>query len=220
MHDGVQAVGRQRIVCKLRHAGDAQREKIRQPLTQNAERHPEYEAHDGYKGRDSKVFVREHLVYPDAAQHLLALLCLYDALGAHGLYKAVSHLGQSRVAVKPALGFHLEHGVAYKLKLIFAELERGDYLVILLNNASRGKARGYTDLIGMILNNVADGMYAAVHRASRAEVYPARLACVFGSLGNDAHKLVNAVVLRRRYRHNGYAKSVGQLLYINASMIA
>ncbi len=113
VHYGVQSIGSQRIVHKLRHAVDAQREKIRQPLAQNAERHPEYKAHDGYERRDGKVFVREHLVYFNAAQHLPALVRLDDALGAHGLDKAVSHIGESRVAVKPALGLHFEHGMAY-----------------------------------------------------------------------------------------------------------
>ncbi len=72
----------------------------------------------------------------------------------------------------------------------------------------------------MILNDVAYGMYAAVNGSCRAEVYPARLARILGSLGNDAHELVNTVVFRGRYRHDGYAQPVGQLLDIDASVVA
>ena len=145
---------------------------------------------------------------------------LDDALVAHGLDEAIAHLGKSGVAVKPALALHFKHRVADELELVFAELECGDYLIVLFDNARRSKARGHTYFIGVIFNDVAYGMYAAVHRARRAEVYPARLARILGSLGNDAHKLVNAVVFRGRYRHDWYAQPVGQLLYINASVVA
>ena len=67
---------------------------------------------------------------------------------------------------------------------------------------------------------MADGMYAAVHGACRAEIYPARLYRIFRRFGNDAHKLVNAVVFGRCDRHNGYAQPVGQLLNVHAAMVA
>ena len=107
-----------------------------------------------------------------------------------------------------------------QLKLVIAELERRDYLRILLDNARRGKARRNADLIGVVLDNMADRMYAAVHGACRAEIYPARLHGIFRRFGNDAHKLVNAVVFRCCDRHNGYAQPVGQLLNIHAAVVA
>ena len=110
--------------------------------------------------------------------------------------------------------------MADQLQLVIAEFERRDYLRILFDNARRSKARRNADLIGVVLDNMADRMYAAVHGACRAEIYPARLYRIFRRFGNDAHKLVNAVVFRRSDRHNGYAQPVGQLLNIHAAVVA
>ena len=67
---------------------------------------------------------------------------------------------------------------------------------------------------------MADGVYAAMYGACRAEVYPAGLEPCLRRFGNDAHELVNSVVFGSRDWHNGYAQTLGQLVYINRAVVA
>ena len=66
---------------------------------------------------------------------------------------------------------------------------------------------------------MADRVYAPVHGACRAEIYPAGLEPCLCRFGHDTHELVNTVIFCSGYWHNGYAEALGQLAYIDRAVV-
>ena len=96
------------------------------------------------------------------------------------------------------------------LALVFLQTQRVQHEQVALDDFGSGEADGDACARGVILNEVDDGVDAAVHRAAvvvlAAEVLPQRALLVFGDVDRVAYQLVHALVFCRRDGHDRHAK--------------
>ena len=111
VHDGVDAVGRERRVHDAGQRINAELQQVGQPLADDVESEIKREQHDEQKHRHGGIFAREDAVDLHRARVLLALMALDHGTGHNGLDERIAHIGQRRVAVESGLVFHLHDAV-------------------------------------------------------------------------------------------------------------
>ena len=159
--------------------------------------------------RKCGVFSGEKTVEFLAALVLAALAGLRHRGHAHASDKVKAHIRDRRAVVEPALGLHLHDDMAQKLRFVFVQRKLLFDERIALDKLARGKARRQSRALGVILNQVDHRVQAAVHRAVVvaliAEVLPQRTLLKMRDVDRVAHKLIHALVFRRRDRHDRHA---------------
>ena len=162
VHHGVEPEGRERGVDLRRHEVDAQGEKVGEPLAHHVKGEPEDERHDAHEDGDGRVLAREDAVGRHGARVLAALARLDHALGAHPLDEREAHVGERRHAVAAGLALHLGDDVLDGVELVLVQPEGAHDELVALNELGRRKAHGEVGRGGVVLDDVADAMDAAV----------------------------------------------------------
>ena len=102
---------------------------------------------------------------------LAALVALDDGSVDHALNKGVAHVGERRVAVEPRFGLHLHDAVLKQFFFVLVERKLIGQIVAALNELGGAKTRGNADAVGVVGDEMDDGVDAAVHRRIvRAEI--------------------------------------------------
>ena len=200
MHHGVDAVGGQPGVHKLTQPADAQRQQVLKRRADHVKGQPEDQQHHADENGNGKIFVRQDAVDAHAAQVLLAFLTFYDGFRAEALNIIVAHGGNGRVAVEFSLVLHLYDAVLQHFPFVLVQFQPSDDVLVALDDLGRGEAPGDPGSLRVILDQVGNGVDAAVHRAFVAEVHALRHAVLLDGLHGHANQLVNALVLRGRDR--------------------
>ena len=220
MHDGVDAVGRERRVHDAGQRVDAELQQVGQPLADDVEGEIKREQHDEQKRRHGGIFAREDAVDLHRARVLLALVALDHGGGHNALDERIAHIGQRRVAVKAGLVFHLHDAVLEQLALVLVEIEHLCQIIAALDELGRAEARRHADAVGMVGDDVHDRMDAAVHRGIvRAEVRHLRQRAAARDAQPLIHELGHALTLRRRDRHDGDAQRIAHLLHVDRAAV-
>ena len=220
MHDGVDAVGRERRVHDAGQRVDAKLQQVGQPLADNVEGEIKREQHDEQKCRHGGIFAREDTVDLHRARVLLALMALDHGGGHNALDERIAHIGQRRVAVEAGLVFHLHDAVLEQLALVLVEIEHLCQIIAALDELGRAKARRHADAVGMVGDDVHDRMDAAVHGGIvRAEVRHLRQRTAARDAQRLIHELGHTLPLRRRDRHDGDAQRIAHLLHVDRAAV-
>ena len=148
----------------------------------------------------------------------LALVAFYHCLAAHVLDKGVAHIGNGSVSVHFQLGFHFGDAVFYHVHFVGVKLQHFCYGRVSLDKLCGAKSSAKSDSVCVILDYVAYCMDTAVNSAV-AVVYFLRKNFLFRCFNGCFDKLVNALVLSRRYGYDGYSQTVGKSFDVNGSAV-
>ena len=220
MDHGVHAVGGQAAVGQRAELIDAERQQILQARADDVEGQPEDQQHDADEERQRGIFVCEHPVDPDAADVLAALAALDDGLAAQALDVIIAHGRDGRVAVEAALVLHLDDAVLEQLQLVLVDGETLDDVRVALDHFRRGKAAGNPGALGVILDQVGDGVDAAVHRAVVAEIDALRQNFLARSAHGAVDQLVDALVFGCGDRNDRDAQLLRHFLHVDRAAVA
>ena len=129
---------------------------------------------------------------------LLALAGFHHGVVAHPADVGEAHVGHGRGTVQSAFLLHLPQDVAHRLLLVLAQVQGFLHQRVALDELAGRKAYGDACRLGMVFDEVHDGMDAAVYGpsvlAGRTEVAYGRfllVACdVYRVLHQFAHSLV------------------------------
>ena len=224
VHHGVEPEGRERGVNLRRHPVNAQGEKVGEPLADDVEREPEDERHDGDEDRDGGVAAREDAVGRDRARVLAALARLDHALGADALDEREAHVRQGRHAVAPGLPLHLADDVLDGVELVLVQPEGVHDQPVPLDELGRGEAHREVGRGGVVLDDVADAVDAAVQGAvvgpvRRAEVHAARMLAEARHVQDVLDELGDALLARRGDGHHGDAERGLQTVHAHRAAV-
>ena len=220
MDDGVQPVGRQRPVDDDGQGVNAGGQQIAQRLPDDVERQIEDQQHHADEDRDGRIFARQDPVGPDRAQPLLTLVRLDDTGFDQRLDEGVAHVGDGRVAVKPALELHLDDRVLDELLFILVQMQLLHYGLVPVDDPGRGEADGEARALRVVLDLVADGVDAAVHRAGRAEIDDGRQLPGLGRADRRLDQRLNAVAGGGADRDDRHAQLLREAVRVDAAAVA
>ena len=126
---------------------------------------------------------------------------------AYLLDEAEAHIGHGRAAVQPSLRLHLDDDVFQHLVLIFVQLQLLQDKGIALDGLVRRETDGKSGPLRMVLDQVNDGVQAAVDGPAvivlAAKVLAGGTFLVMGDVKRVPHQLVDALVPRGGYRDDG-----------------
>ena len=92
MHHRVDSIGRKPLIADAGEPPNSQLHHIRKPRTDYPKRQEEYQRHNPHKGRNRRIFSREHLVDLLAPDALPALPGMYHGLPAQCGNKLEPHI--------------------------------------------------------------------------------------------------------------------------------
>ena len=215
MYNRVDAVGGQRPVGQVCQCVDAEGQQVGQPGADDAEGQPEHQRHDADKAGQRGVFAGQDLVDRYAALMLAALTGAHNGLITKAFNKIEPHIGQRGLAVKAGLALQFGDRVGKQLGLVFVKVQRFFNQRVTLDQLGGCKADGQPGAGGMVLDQMVDGMDAAMHRAALAvpriaEVDAAGGLAVAGYMQHMLHQLVNALVFRGGDRYDRHAQQLLQ----------
>ena len=220
MDDGVQPVGRQRPVDDDGQGVNAGGQQIAQRLPDDVERQIEDQQHHADEDRDGRIFARQDPVGPDRAQPLLTLVRLDDTGFDQRFDEGVAHIGDGRVAVKPALELHLDDRVLDELLFILVQMQLLHHGLVPVDDPGRGEADGEARALRVVLDLVADGVDAAVHRAGRAEIDDGRQLPGLGRADRRLDQRLNAVAGGGADRDDRHAQLLREAVRVDAAAVA
>ena len=161
----------------------------------------EHETHDANEAGDGGVPAGEHLVNTDAAQVFAALVRANNGLIAYLIDEVEAHMRDSSGTVEAALGLHLPDDMLERFLLVLVKVELFQDQRITLSELCRRKTDRETCAHSVILDQVHDGVQAAVHRAAVvvciAVVHFDRLFLILRDMERVFDQLVDALILRR-----------------------
>ena len=201
-------------------AADTQRQQVLQARADHVERQPEDQQHDADKDRQGCIFVRQHAVDAHTAQMLAALAALDHGFGAQALDVVIAHGGNGGIAVQLALVLHLDDAVLDHLQLVLIEQEAADDVLVALDELRRRKAPGHPGSLRVILDQVRDGVDAAVHRTVITEIHALRQRTRMRDAHGAFDQILNALVLRRGDGNDRNAEFIGHFLHIDGAAVA
>ena len=206
MHGLIDAGSRHGRIDLILQQADARRQEVLKPRADDVERQVEDEAHDGDKGRDSRVLARQYLVDAAAALVLAALVRLVERAVDELADEGKAHVRDGRRAVEAALLLHLADDVLNHLHLVLVEHQRLDDAAVTLDDLRRGEADRDARFLRVVLDEVHDAVQAAMHGAAMAlriaEVHAARLLLIMCDVQRVRDELLDALALGRRDRHD------------------
>ena len=214
VHHRVDAVGGEALVRQGGELVQPQAEQVAQALADEAEGEPEHHPHDGQEDGDGQHPVGEDAVDLHAAGVLAALAPAHHRLGAHLPDEAVAHVRQRRLPVGAHFALHLGDGVLHHVLLVFREVHLLQHGRVALHQLGGGKPHRHPGPLGVVLDEVADGVDAPVHRAG-AEVQPLGLFPVQRHLHGVLDELVDALVLGRRDGDDRDAQGLLQVVHMH-----
>ena len=217
MHNGVDAVDRQCVVGQVGERVNAQCQQVGQARADDAERQPEYQRHNADKAGQGGVFAGQDAVNGHTALVLAAFTGPHNGFVAETFNKVEPHIRQRCLAVQTRLTFQLGNRVTEQLGLVRIEVQRGFDQRIALDQLCCGKTQRQPGAGSVILDQMAYGVYTAVHRTARAvpgvaEVNAARRLAVAGHMQCVLDQLVDALILGGGNWHNRHAEQLLQLV--------
>ena len=206
LHHRVHARGRERGGDGVRDPRDALLHEALQPGAEPAEGDPEHESHDEQERGERREAPREDAVDGDRALVLAALAGLDHAGAAHGPDEREAHVGERGEAVGARLLLHLRDDVLERVELVGVKPESAAHELVALDQLGRGEAQRDPGVLGVVLDEVHDGMDAAVQRAlvgavRSAEVLPARQLAMARDVQHVLDQLGRPLVLGRGDGH-------------------
>ena len=143
----------------------------------------------------------EHLVNADAAQVFAALVRADNGLIAYLIDEVEAHMRDGCGTVEAALGLHLPDDMLERFLLVLVKVELFQNQRITLSELCRRKTDREACAHSVILDQMHDGVQAAVHRAAVvvciAVVHFDRLFLIFRDMERVFDQLVDALILRR-----------------------
>ena len=171
MGHGVDAVGREGPVGKVRHGVDAQVQQRGEGRADDIEGQVEDQQHHAEEHRQGGMPPRKDAVRRQGALVLPALMALHHGVPDHALDELVAHVGQGRVPVQASLRLHLHDAVLQQLLLVLVQAQALRQGLVPLDELRRAEAGGDVEPVGVVRDEVHHGVEAAVHRGIRpAEV--------------------------------------------------
>ena len=122
-----------------------------------------------------------------------------------------------RFAVQPGLAFQLSNGMPQQFRLVFVQLQGLLDQPVALHQFGGGKPQRQPGTLGMVLNQMGDGVDAAVHGAvfavgSITKINAARRFAVAGHMQSMLDQLVDALVFGGGDGHHRYTQQFFQLV--------
>ena len=107
--------------------------------------------------------------------------------------KFIAHVGEGGLPVGSQLGLHFLHHMADDILFIFVDFQGVDGGLVALHQLCRGKPRRDADGLGVVLNQMGQGMDGFMHRAA-AEILPPGRNFLFCDVPCLVDQLVNSFV--------------------------
>ena len=162
MHHGIDTVRGQCAIDQSRKGVDAECKQIGQRRADHAEGQPEHEEHHAEKDRDRGIFAGQHPVDRHTAAVFPALMRFDHRCGDDPFNEGIPHIGKRGVAIQSALVLHLDDTVLKKLPFVVIQLQTvGDFRIPLYELAGT-EARRQSRSLGMVVDEMYDGVDAAV----------------------------------------------------------
>ena len=224
MDHGIHPARRQRLVRKDGQAVDAGFQEPLHPRADDIEGEPEHQRHNPNEHGKRSVFARKHPVDPLAAQAFPALGGLSDRGLADPADEREAHIRHSGAAIQTALCFHLHDDMLQHLFLVPVEVELFQHERVALDHLPGGKAHRDPRAPRMVVDQVDNGVDAAMHRAAMvvlvAEILPLRAFLILGYMDRMIDELVNALVFRGGDRQHGHAEHRLHPVHIDGAAVA
>ncbi len=217
---GIDAVGGQSRAGEFRHLVDAQAQPVGQRGADDAEGQPEHQEHDTEEHRQSGVLARQHLVQLHAPVMLPALMALHHGGGHHALDEGVAHIRQGGVAVQTGLRLHLQDAVFQQLLLVLVQLQLVRHGRVPLHQLGGAEPGGQSRPVGVVLNEMDDGVDAAVdRRLRRAEVRHLGIDPAPGGGHRLVDQLRHALAFGGGDGHHGDAQLGAEPLHVDGAAV-
>ena len=131
---------------------------------------------------------------------LLTLVRLHHRLIADTLDKIKTHVGNGRRPIQATFGLHLGYDMLQHLFFILIQMQRFQNQLVALCQLGRREPHRNLRFSGVILDQMHDGVQAAVYRAAVligvAIVDFLGALLIFGHMEGMRHQLVNTLIFR------------------------
>ena len=200
MDDVAGSAYRQPVIYSGSKRSNALIQQFRQKCADDTEGQIKDQAHNSHKAGNGCIFARQNPVNFDAAQMLLTLVRLYHRLIADTLDKIKTHVGNGRRPIQATFGLHLGYDMLQHLFFILIQVQRFQNQPVALCQLGRRKPHRNLRFPGVILDQMHNGVQAAVYRAAVligvAVVDFLRPLLIFGHMQGMGHQLVNTLIFR------------------------
>ena len=204
-------------------AVDARFHQALQGAADHVEGEVEHQRHNEDERRYRGELAGEDAVQLFAAAALLALYRFFYRRSAYVVDKTETHIRDGGAAVQPAFGLHLQDDMLDHLFFILLQLQLVDDQRVALDHLVGGKAHRQPRAAGVVLDQVADGVDAAVHRASVlrfvAEILPQGLFLIVRHVQRVVDQLLHAFVLGGGDRYHRHAQERLHLVYVHGAAV-
>ena len=220
MYHRVDAVSGQGMVCHGGKGANADRKPVGQPLPDHMKGEVEYQQHNGKKSRERRIPAGKKPVDLHRAGVLPALVALYHRRCHNAFNEGVAHIGKRCVAVKSRFALHLHDAMLKQLALVPIERQTVGEVIAAFDQLCCAEACRHTDAVGMVGDQVRDGVDAAVDGGIiRAEVR--HLGQSFAPSHGDRliHQLAHALALCGGDRYDRDAERGAHLLHVDGTAV-
>ena len=220
---GADAAGFHDADDKARKPADEGLQEPLQPSADNVEGEIKDRAHDDDEGRQCCKAAGEDVVELATAGMFLALMRLDDGFAANTEDEIEAHVGDGGGTVQAALSLHLTDDVFDGLLLVLVELERCFDAAVAFDELRRHKAHRYIRPLHVVFDEMHQSVDASVHGTAvlivLTEIVAPRFFLIASNVDSVVDELGDALVFRRRDRHNRHAKLLLQSVDVDGATI-
>ena len=207
----------------VHHGGkgvNADRQPVGQPLPDHMKGEVERQQHNCKEGGNRSIPAGKKPIDLHGTGVFPALVALHHRRRHNAFDEGVAHIGKRRVAIKPRFVLHLHDAMLKQLTLVLIERQTAGEVVAAFDQLCRAEAGRHTDAVGMVGDQMRDGVDAAVNGGIiRAEVRHLGQRSAAGHGDRLIHQFAHALALCGRNRHNRDAERGAHLPHVDGAAV-